>query len=248
MKPRTRRSADIALIELLRPDHAWPWPYSIEMAFQALRYLIASASGGEYVTQHQWYRSCAVGLMGGAGAENGGCRPVMSLADLRSRFHSALLARDFDEVARWRADKGIHVDAVINMAFRHYKPLSPPSHLPWRSENDIRKTVVRLLEESGGQRLTHQLNSIHKAAKVIHRVDVIVDPAAFHIVLRYGFKKPSPGVGDSEWAHSLAVTEGDEPFLDTLARAVTEFERVTAPVVKAPIKSGLESKPSVIDV
>jgi len=235
MKPRTRRSAEIALIEFLRPDHAWPWPYGIEIAFQALRYLIASATGGQYVTQHQWHRSCAVGLMGGAGAENGGCRPVTSLADLRSRFHSALLARDDGEIARWRADKGIHIGAVINMAFRHYKPFSPPPHLPWRSENDVQKAVVRLLEASAGKRLTYQLNSVHKTAKVIHRVDIIVGPTAFHIILRYGFKDPGIDRMDSEWTHPLASTEGDEPFLDTLARAVAEFERLTTSTSKHPV-------------
>lgn len=229
MKPRTRRSADIALIEFLRPDIWWPQPYSIEMAFQALRWLIASAVGDRYIVQHQWHRSCAVGLLGGEGAENGGCRPIRSLADLQSRFQAALLARTEmrPEIVRWREDKGIRVDAVINMAFRHYKPLNPPAHLPWRSEADVQEALTRLLQKSGGAILTTQLNPVHAGAKVVHRVEIIVGATGFRFLLRYGFHDPAVEPMDSEWTHHLATTEGDEPFLDTLARAVANFAQLT---------------------
>ncbi len=154
MKPRTRRFADVALIELLRPDPYWPDPYSTEMAFQALRWLIASASSEQFVEEHRWHTSCAIGLMGGAGARNGACRAIRSRTDLRERFIQALLARPAwrPEVARWRAAKGIHIDAVVRMKFRHYKPYYPPAHLPWRSEADIKESLDSLLEKSTGVR------------------------------------------------------------------------------------------------
>lgn len=230
MKPRTRRSADIALIEFLRPGVWWGHPYSIEMAFQALRWLIASAAGEKYVEHHQWHSTCAVGLMGGVGAVNGGCRPIKSLNDLLQRFHLAMLSRtDFrPEVARWRDDKGIHVGSVINMKFRHYKPDNPPAHLPWRSEDGIKKTLEHLLEQSSGKILTTQLNSVHADARVIHGVDLNVGADGFSFWLLYGCKDPAVCRMDSEWRHMLARTDGDEPFLDTLARAVAEFEKLIA--------------------
>lgn len=230
MKPRTRRSANIALIEFLRPDGYWPSPYSLEMAFQALRWLIASARGEQYVTRHQWHRTCAVGLMGGRGAVNGAGTPVKSLADLQRRFQLALLAgaNGRPEVARWREDKGIHVDAVVTMAFRHYKPFSPPLHLPFRSEAAVHDAVNQLLEKSAGKILTTQLNSVHAGAKVIHNVDVSIGHDGFDFTLRYGFVDPAVSKNDSEWAYSLASTEADEPFLDTLARAIAKLDQLTA--------------------
>lgn len=232
MKPRARRSANLALIEFLRPDGYWPSPYSLEQAFQALRWLIASAAGEQYVTRHQWHRSCAVGLMGGAGAMNGASRPIKTLADLQSRFQMALLAGTTHrpEVARWREDKGIHVGAVIKMVFRHYKPFSPPDHLPWRCEAAVHDAVTQLLEKSSGKILTTQLNSVHAGAKVTHGVDVTVGANGFCFTLRYGFVDPAVDIHDSEWAHPLAVTDADEPFLDTLARAVAKLAQLTAVV------------------
>lgn len=230
MKPRTRRFADVALIELLRPDPYWPDPYSTEMAFQALRWLVASASSEEFVEQHQWHASCAVGLMGGAGARNGACRAIASRADLRERFIEALLARPRwrPEVARWRTAKGIHVDAVLRMKFRHYKPYHPPAHLPWRSEADITAALDALLEKSVGNRLAVALNSVHNDARVVHAIGIIIGAKGFEFVLRYGFVDPREDRFDSEWAEKLAQTVRDEPFLDTMARAVTRFSELTA--------------------
>lgn len=229
-KARTRRSAKIALIEFLRPDHYWPNPYTIEIAFQALRWLIASAAGSEYQTQHQWHRTCAVGLMGGEGAVNGGCKPIKSLSDLRSRFHNAVLAKGDcrPEIQRWRDDKGIHVGAVIDMAFHHYKPFSPPGHLPFRCEADVIKALEQMLERSAGRILTTQLNSVHAGAKVIHSVDVSVGASGFRFCLHYGFVDPTVDKHDSEWSHQLAKTEGNEPFLDTLDRAIAALAQLTA--------------------
>lgn len=201
--------------------------YSVEMAFQALRFLIASASGSGYVTRHHWHSTCAVGLMGGAGAVNGGCELVNSMDDLRSRFHSALLSKTYpgSEVDRWRRDKGIDVNAVIRMPFRHYKPFHPPSHLPWRCEDDVRKDLTELLVNSVGIKLAASLNSVHRSANVVHSVGIRVGPESFNFELAYGFKDPRIDNFDSRWYETLASTEGDEPFLDTLARAIHRLHR-----------------------
>lgn len=229
MKPRTRRSAKIKLIELLRPDPGWPSPYSLEMAFQALRCLIASATGQEFIEQHEWHTSCAVGLMGGAGARNGACRAVTSWADLKDRFVQALLARtDFrPEVARWREAKGIHVGAVLDMKFRHYKPFYPPAHLPWVSEAQIRTALDTLLQESTGKTLAVQLNQVHAEARIVHSVGIVVGVQSFRFVLKYGFHDPRVEPMDSSWCVTLAETVRDEPFLDTLAYAVGKYAQLT---------------------
>jgi hypothetical protein len=228
MKQRTRRSAEIALIEFLRPDFYWGEPYSIEMAFQALRWLIDSASDDKYVETHQWHQTCVVGLMRGDGAVNGACRPVKGVADVLHRIRMAVLANPKyrPEVARWRKDKGIHPEAVIPMRFRHYKPGSPPLHLPWRTEEEIRQCLIELLEDSAGKRLNTSLNSVHPDAKTIHGVALVVGAEGFYFSLLYGFLDIRSGEPDSQWKHPLARTEGDEPFLDTLARAWAAFEQL----------------------
>jgi hypothetical protein len=198
------------------------------MTFQALRWLIDSASDIKYVEQHYWYKSCVVGLMGGRGAENGGCRPIKSLNDLLSRFHMALLAspKYRPEVVRWRKDKGIYTMAIIPMRFRYYKAGQMPSHLPWRSEIEIEKCLDDLLQKSSGKILNTQLNDCHADANVVHKVELTVGKDGFLFDLLYGCVDPAESTQDSEWGYRLAKTEGDEPFLDTLARALAEFERV----------------------
>lgn len=224
-RARTRRTAAIQLIEFLRPDPFWPWPYSLEMGFQALRWLIASAADPGFVEHHQWHTSCAVGLMGGEGAQNGACRPITSIDDLKQRFVYALLGSDRHrpEVTRWREQCGIHPGAQIPMQFRHYKPHYPASHLPWRSEAQIREALTALLENSVGQRLNVQLNSVHRRARVVQRVGIYIGPKRFRFVLNYGFNDARKDPCASTWSQELATSKGDEPFLDVLARAIEQF-------------------------
>lgn len=228
-KPRTRRSATIRLIEFLRPDPFWPWPYSLEMGFQALRWLIASAADARFIEPHQWHTSCAVGLMGGEGAQNGACRPITSLDDLKQRFVYALLGSDrhHPEVTRWREHCGIHPTAEIEMRFRHYKPHYPPSHLPWRSEAQIREALTALLERCPGQKLNVQLNSVHRRARVVQRVGIYIGPRRFRFVLNYGFNDARRDPCASTWSAELATSRNDEPFLDVLARAVEQYSTWT---------------------
>lgn len=230
-RARTRRSATVHLIEFLRPDSYWPYPYSLEMGFQALRWLIASAADPRFVEQHQWHTSCAVGLMGGASAQNGACRPITSVDDLKQRFTYALLGSDRHrpEVTRWREHWGIHPTAQIEMRFRHYKPHHPPAHLPWRSEAQIRDALTALFEHSVGQKLNVQLNSVHRRARIVQRVGIYVGPKLFWFVLNYGFTDARKNPCDSTWSQELAVSKSDEPFLDTLARAIEQLSSWTQP-------------------
>lgn len=232
LKQRYRHSAKVALIEFLRPGGYSAFPYSIELAFQTLRHLVASGIG--YKTQHHWHTTSVSGLLGARSNDSGSCVSIKSLKDLFHRFHLALLTTSA-EGDRWRADKGIHVYATLDLNVLHYKPNSPVAHLGFEGEQDILKRLKIMLENSQGQATSVSLNCIHQTARVIHNVGVVVSPEGFSFELRYGFH--APGKADSEWNYCLAKTEKalgsndklDEPFLDTLRRALDQYAFVMDP-------------------
>lgn len=232
VKPRFRRSVKVSLVEFLRPSAA-PYPYSLEIAFQALRCLVKSGVG--YEKQHQWHRTSVSSLLGAQSADNAHPKPIVSVKDLLLRFHAAIFTSGYAEVERWRADKGIQAYAELDMDFLHYKPMAPVPHLGFDGESEVKKALVHLLEKSAGQRTGVSLNSVHHSAQVIHQVDITVSPSGFCFVLRYGFEPP--GAMDSEWSYCLASTKKlsgtqskmDEPFLDTLRRALDSYAFVMNP-------------------
>ena len=73
------------------------------------------------------------------------------------------------------------------------------------------------------------LNSVHDEARVVHSIGIVVGAKRFSFVLRYGFVDPREDRFDSEWSETLAETIRDEPFLDTMARAVARFAELTTP-------------------
>jgi hypothetical protein len=232
-KSRLRRSAKIRLIEFLRPGFYTPAPYSIEMAFQALRWLIASGVG--YSTQHTWHRTSIASLLGGSSPDYSYPKPVESIKDLLHRFHAAVLSdeRYSPEIGRWREDKGITAYAELDMRFLHYKPMAGVPHLGFDCERDIQDALNSLFVGAAGKQTAVSLNSIHHKAQVIHKVDVTISPTAFYFTLRYGFLSPEEmkEKGDSEWQYTLASTKPatgtnhrlPEPFLDTLRRALDKY-------------------------
>lgn len=232
-KPRLRHSEKVSLIEFLRPGCYTPSPYSIEMAFQALRHLLASGVG--YKTHHRWHTTSITSLLGGYSPDHSYPKPVQSIPDLLSRFHVAILSKNDcnPEVEKWRTDKGVNAYAVLDMRFLHYKPFDGAQHLGFHSERDIQDALNSLFVGAVGKTTAVSLNSIHHKAQVIHKVDVTVTPERFHFTLRYGFHAPdnAPRHGDSEWNYTLASTEAatgsnhrlPEPFLDTLRRALDQY-------------------------
>jgi hypothetical protein len=237
MKARRRHTAKVSLIEFLRPGGNCPYPYSIEMAFQTLRYLIASGVG--YKTRHHWLTTSISSLLGGSSDDCSYPRPIAGLKDLLQRFQVALFARGSAEIDNWRRDKGIHAYAELDLAFLHYKPMAPVQHLGFRSEAAIVKALHALLEESPGETTSISLNSIHPTARVVHQVDVTISPEGFRFSLRYGFHTPEKmrEQGDSEWVYCLAETEHGaesknkqgEPFLDTFRRALDRYAFIMDP-------------------
>lgn len=218
--------ARIDLIEFLRPEPLWPYPYSLEMAFSVLRWLIETASHPQFEEQYEYHRSSAAGVMGAEGAINGAGRPIANIDDLKNRFVDALLMSDRcrPDVTRWREAHGISPMSHHEMRFAHYKPHHLPAHLPWRSESEVRQALRDLLERSTGRKLAVSLNSVHKRARTIQRVGVMVAPKYFRFVLNYGLTDARKNRYDSTWTHELAMSKKGEPFLDTLARAIEHLE------------------------
>jgi hypothetical protein len=238
-KPRLRHSVKIGLLEFLRPGGCIPHPYSVEMTFQALRWLLASGVG--YSTQHEWHKTSVSSLLGGSSADYSYPKPVQSIRDLLSRFHAGILSSETfcPEVGRWRADKGIHAYAEIDMDFLHYKPMASVPHLGFDCEDAVSAALNSLFVGAAGKQTSVSLNSVHHKAQTIHGVDVTISPTAFYFTLRYGFHTPEDmqKEGDSEWPYTLAHTKPatgtnhhlPEPFLDTLRRALDEYAFVTDP-------------------
>ncbi|MBK6616363.1 hypothetical protein [Ottowia sp.] len=230
---RKRQKATISLIEFLRPGGHWPYPYSVEMAFHVFHWMIASGSG--YSTPGRWVTASVGRLLGGANADNSYPTAITSLADLKRRFQVAFFESGAECIDRWRMDQGINAYGEVELRFPHFKPMQPLPDLGFGCERDLGKALEDLLCSSAGKVLRTSLNSIHKTATVVHRVDVTVCHRppfldGFSFVLRYGFKTPGAMAesGDSEWEHCLAATSSGESFAQTLARALDEYRRIEA--------------------
>lgn len=224
-KQPTRRNTVVQLEAFLRPDSFWPSPYSTEQAFQLFRALLDS--GRPYRDPRT--RAGVIELLSMAsGCNFSAVTPIRNLADLRERFRWVFFGEIFgDAVDRWRRECGISAYGEFNIPYRHYKPKAPVFHLGFQSESDIRKALHTLLNTPAGTKLAASLNYAHKKkARTVHRVDLSVRESGFSFDLHYGYNAMLPGQSDSEWQHQLASTIGDEPFVDTLARAIAEFQRI----------------------
>lgn len=228
---RKRQKAAVQLIEFARPRGCWPYKYSIEMAFAVLHWMVVSGKG--YVTPGQWVNTSVASLLGAQSLDCSYGNPITSLDDLRERFQNAFFAPSVASVDKWREDCGINVYNTLDLKFPHYKPGSPPAELGFDSEVGVRDALTALLVDSAGQTLATSLNSIHKTARVVHKIDIMVvhQPRfldGFSIQLHYGFKTPAAmkATSDSEWHHTLAMTRPGESFLEVLARAIAEFKAI----------------------
>ena len=230
---RRRHHAKVALVEFLRPSASRYCDYSLEVAFQTMRHFVATGVG--YKTRHQWHTTSVTSLLGASSIDGYGYpRPIDSIEELFDRFHVALFTRSSGEAEAWRKAHGVHAYAELELHFLHYKPFAPVPHLGFQCEDGIKKEVNRLFVEARGKKTSVSLNSIHQGATAIHRVDVTISPEGFWFNLHYGFLTPEEkertGEGDSEWHYLLAGSRKDEPFLDTLRRALNAYDFITDPV------------------
>lgn len=211
-----RSKAKISFIEFIRPGSCWPYPYTLEQAFGVLQWM--ARTGRKYSRKIEW------GYHGPIEALS--CQPtcrsfcsvsaITTIADLRERFHYALLT-NYDEsgaIAAWRNAERITLDGKRILTFPHHEPFSGGQG--WNCEADIQKAIEKLFNDGQNSRLAVQLNSSWDAARECHKVVIHVLPAFFVFDLKYGFD-------GSTWTHELARTKDNEPFLCTMRRAVDAF-------------------------
>lgn len=207
--PRLRTKARIRFVEFLRPDGYWPYPYSLEQAFHVLQWMVAT---GEKYTKYGY--SGVIELL----SKKPTCLNASELlsivdgADLRSRFHYALLSRTRNGfVQKWRIDNGISLDAEKILTFPHYDPFHRTP--VYESEQSVNKALHSLLIGSRGKVLAVSLNSFHLKATWVGGVTVHINRNGFSFIMDYGY------VENTGWCHTLAATEGKEPFTEVLHRA-----------------------------
>jgi hypothetical protein len=224
-KPTTRRKRgfDVDLVESVRPDGYWPYPYSIEQAFETMRHMVATGSNHDYDSRGQWGRTGVRELLHGRGVVNANVPPVRSLQDLRDMFHRAILARpDSDGQAKWRLDHGIRPEGAVRVPHAVYKPMSGCAAHGYPSEAAVKDALAAVQTGHAGKAMAVSLNGYHPKLKTLHGVDVQVRPTGFVFVLRYG--EPCDKHLGSSWDNTIAETRTGESFLDTFARAKGVFD------------------------
>lgn len=224
--PLRRRSFEAPLIELLRPFGYWPQPLSIEQAFELFRWMVATgASKPEYTSQLQWGRAGVPELLSSSsGLSHDRVEPIVSIEDLRRRFHMAILARPQSRGQElWRQEHDIGPTSVVNVPSPTFKPFAGAPHLGWRSEQTIHDDLKRMFEGSAGTQMVVSLNSQHEGCRTLHGVRISVHPEyGFGIAIRYGDTHPTDW--GSSWDEPIARTREGETFLQTLARARDVFD------------------------
>ena len=214
---RVRTKAKIHFAELVRPDGYWPQPYSLEQAFQIYRWMVKT---GRPYSAYQEYG--VYDLLAGSGALGDAdlyYNPIRSIEMLRSRFHYAILGRaNCQRSAAWREKEHIFFGEQRILQFSHYTPfVGTPLLGKILSEAQIKRLLTAYFSAKGN--LCVQLNPCHPGAIEIIELVVRVETCGFRFRfdLHYGYD-------GSGWWHELAT--GGE-FIDTLGKALTEFERVS---------------------
>jgi hypothetical protein len=213
--PKIRTKAKIRFIDFLRPDF-FPYPYTLEQAFHVFQWMVAT---GEKYTKYS--HSGVLDLL----SMNPSCiginpvRPIVSIDDLRRRFHYALLAsHEVPLVAAWKQANGISIQAEKWILFPHYTPFEGS---PYGSEATIKTALEKHLGDSRGISLNVSLNSCHLTARWVGGVSIAVSQRGFKFVLDYGFEN------DTGWNHTLATSEPNEPFTTTMHRAIANLSEMS---------------------
>lgn len=194
----------IRFIEFLRPDGFWPHPYTIEQAFQVFQWMVRT--GKKY---QKYGRPGVVELLSMKPTCSGfqSVYPIISLSDLRKRFHYALLSHHASDLAeKWRSECQVSVMGERWLSF------------PYRDEWIDQKKLTEFFDTKGT--LSVQLNDSHPGAVNIARVSIQVWEDSFRFRLDYGYE-------GSSWHHTLAETEQGECFIDTFTRAVEHLKTLT---------------------
>lgn len=217
--------ATVSFVDLVRPDSYWPYPYTIEQAFEIFRWMVRT--GQPFERAENWGYAGPVELLSGSPSiRSMSCvKPIESLDDLRRRFHFALLSACVTRGMReWRDAERVNVNSHRIISFPYHTPFQGAED--WRCEADIIKALTNLLIGARGRKLAVSLNSVHPSVRMCKGVKICVGRGTqFRFIMEYG---DSLKAFESHWFHELARSEGGEPFLMTLRRAIESLDMLCA--------------------
>ncbi len=210
----------------MRPDPTWPYPYTIEQAFETLLAILETAARGDYETSLHWHSVGPESLIGG---HNGGLRgsvdPIASLGDFQHRFHRLLLGRPQGEgQTRWREEQGIAVGRTFAVSRPAYRPFVGMPYLGFQSEAAIRAAIQGLFTTPVDTPMAVGLNPFHPDCRSFHSFDIALSKSGqFSFRITYGTPKATESLYSS-WTETVARTRPGESFLDTFTRARAAFK------------------------
>jgi hypothetical protein len=212
-----RTKAKVTFVQFLRPDGYWPYPYSVEQAFEVFRWMVRT--GASYEQRARWGRRGVIELLScqPSCVNFGSVKPIRSLEDLRRRFHYALLSAEGNTtVTSWRHDTGLTLDATRWLHFRHAKPFT--------AESVSRDELERFYRDGSTQRLTVSPNRVHTTAVTCKWTEIFVEPDKFSFLLHYGWPEEECS---SRWNVELTATQHGETFTEGLRRAIRILAEMT---------------------
>jgi hypothetical protein len=212
----------VSFIDFVRPG-SWPYPYSLEQAFQVLRWM--TTTGSEYRAGTRWGDQGVFEVLSMKPSCRGfsGVDPITSLADLRQRFHYAILSKSENPIVdKWRRDHDILPDGKANIPYPVHRDWGVRA--PFKNQDELSKALTELLEPPKGQKLQMAiaLNSVHgKETAVYHDVQIKVGRHGFAFSLRFGDQARHEF--GSRWDRIIASTRGNETFVETAVRAYKNY-------------------------
>ncbi len=108
------------------------------------------------------------------------------------------------------------------LSFRHHKPFTGGG--PWGCEAEVQEAIEKLFLSGRTMRTVGSLNRVHETAKTCKKIEIAIYDASFRFFLTYGWPDEE---SSSCWTHDLARSEGNEPVLCTLERAVAALKELT---------------------
>jgi hypothetical protein len=218
-RPKKRTRA-FDMIEFLRPSSSWPWPYSLEQAFQVLQHALAAGAGvGEKACRG--FSGVTETIYGEGSTNVPTCLEIRGEECLQRFYRNLLLSRANPTVERWRQENGFYAGGQARVAFKSYRP---DLKRPFLGDKAASWAVVAnalndFLGNYEGHFLSVSLLSDFPQAGFVERNAVQVTECGFRFTTTISF-------GGARWCFVVAATEGDEAFTDTLARAIRTFEAI----------------------
>lgn len=203
-----RTKATYRMIEFVRPD-CFPYPYNLDQAFGVFHWMLKT--GAKFCDDSRWGRQNVLSLLSckPSCVNFSQVEPVTSVADLRQRFHYAILSGSVSvgpSLTRWRELLKVTPQGVRTIVF------------PYTTGRSVSAKELDAFLASTG-RIGCQLNSFHNRARDIVSICIQFHCRAMWFELQYGYE-------GSVWRHKLARQVPGETFTSTYRRAQAALLRL----------------------